>query len=217
MCRVMSDLRLCCSILLVLVGFARCDLAKDRDECAEKLIGLAPCIPYVSGQAKIPTIDCCSGLKVVLDQSKKCICILIKDRNDPNLGITINATLALQLPISCHAPSNISQCVGNSLSLSLSHQIYTYIYRFAAHINCFWILSDLLHLPPNSPDAKVFEGFGKSTKTNTSTPVPSGGAKNGTSSSAQEKSDGGKGNRWHVTGVICVILPTVFISNFFLI
>ncbi|KAL4380320.1 hypothetical protein HN51_003600 [Arachis hypogaea] len=184
---VMSDLRLCCSILVLLVGFARCDLAKDRDECAEKLIGLAPCIPYVSGQAKIPTIDCCSGLKVVLDQSKKCICILIKDRNDPNLGITINATLALQLPISCHAPSNISQCV------------------------------DLLHLPPNSPDAKVFEGFGKSTKTNTSTPVSSGGAKNGTSSSAQEKSDGGKGNRWHVTGVICVILPTVFISNFYLI
>lgn len=40
----------------------------------------------------------------------------------------------------------------------------------------FWILSDLLHLAPNSTDAKVFEGYQNSTKTNssTSTPVSSG-------------------------------------------
>nr|KYP57035.1 putative GPI-anchored protein At1g27950 family [Cajanus cajan] len=132
-------------LLLVLVGFANSDLSKDREECADKLIGLASCVPYVGGEAKTPTIDCCSGLKVVLDESKKCICILIKDRNDPNLGIKINATLAVHLPSACHAPANISQCV------------------------------DLLHLAPNSPDAKLFEGFEKSAKTNTSsTPVSSG-------------------------------------------
>ncbi|MED6225053.1 hypothetical protein PIB30_090090 [Stylosanthes scabra] len=174
-------------MILLLAGYGRCDLAKDREECADKLVGLAGCIPYVSGEAKTPTIDCCSGLKVILDKSKKCICILIKDRNDPNLGITINATLAVQLPASCHAPANISQCV------------------------------DLLHLAPNSPDAKVFEGFGKSTKTNTTSSGGAATAKNGPSSSAQDqKSDGGEGNRWHVTRVISLILPSVFISHFFL-
>ncbi|TKY47840.1 YLS3 protein [Spatholobus suberectus] len=163
-------------LLLLLVGFANSDLAKDREECADKLIGLASCVPYVGGEAKTPTIDCCSGLKVVLDQSKKCICILIKDRNDPNLGIKINATLAIHLPAACHAPANITQCV------------------------------DLLHLAPNSPEAKVFEGFENSTKTNTSTPVSSGGAEKGSSPSAQEKSDATA-----VAHLLCSILPFLFL------
>lgn len=158
-------------VVLLLAGFAKSDLAKDREECADKLIGLASCVPYVGGKAKTPSIDCCSGLKVVLDQSKKCICILIKDRNDPNLGIKMNATLAIHLPNACHAHANITQCV------------------------------DLLHLAPNSPDAKVFEGLEKSAKTNTSsTPVSSGGgAEKGSSSSAEEKSDATLSTkRWHL-------------------
>lgn len=146
-------------VVLLVVGFAKSDLSKDREECADKLIDLASCVPYVGGEAKTPTIDCCTGLKAVLDRSKKCLCILIKDRDDPNLGIKINATLAIQLPSACHSPANITQCV------------------------------DLLHLAPNSPDAKVFEGFQKSAKTNSSTPVSvSSGAEKGSSSSAQEKS-----------------------------
>ncbi|XP_020228149.1 protein YLS3 [Cajanus cajan] len=170
-------------LLLVLVGFANSDLSKDREECADKLIGLASCVPYVGGEAKTPTIDCCSGLKVVLDESKKCICILIKDRNDPNLGIKINATLAVHLPSACHAPANISQCV------------------------------DLLHLAPNSPDAKLFEGFEKSAKTNTSsTPVSSGGAtataEKGSSQSAEEKSDAVSIKRCLL---LCSILPFLFL------
>ncbi|XP_027335718.1 protein YLS3-like [Abrus precatorius] len=177
-----TDLALSSTIVVVvlLVGVARSDLAKDREECADKLIGLASCVPYVGGEAKAPTIDCCSGLKVVLDKSRKCICILIKDRDDPNLGIKINASLAIQLPSACHAPANISQCV------------------------------DLLHLPPNSPEAKVFEGFEKSTKTNTSA-VSSGDAEKGSSSSAQQKSGGMSTNRWLVVELVCSILPFVFI------
>lgn len=108
------DLAFCSTLLLLLllVGSVSSDLTKDREECGDKLVGLASCLPYVDGEAKTPTIDCCSGLKVVLDKSKKCICILIKDRDDPNLGIKLNATLAIQLPSACHAPANISQCVG---------------------------------------------------------------------------------------------------------
>lgn len=111
-------------VLLLLAGFASSDLTKDREECADKLVGLANCLPYVGGEAKAPTIDCCTGLKVVLDKSKKCICILIKDRDDPNLGFKINATLAVQLPTACHAPANISQCVGK----------YTYLYLYLLFI-----------------------------------------------------------------------------------
>ncbi|RDX64100.1 Protein YLS3 [Mucuna pruriens] len=172
-------------VMLVLVGFAKSDLTQDREECADKLIGLASCVPYVGGEAKAPTIDCCSGLKVVLDKSKKCICILIKDRDDPNLGIKINATLAIQLPSACHAPTNISQCI------------------------------DLLHLAPNSPDAKVFEGFQKSTKNNSSAPaVPEKGSSSSSSSSAQQKSVAVAVVM--VPHLLCSILPFLFfLINFF--
>ncbi|XP_073282828.1 non-specific lipid transfer protein GPI-anchored 14-like, partial [Primulina huaijiensis] len=74
------------------------DDAKDREECKESLLGLAPCLPYVQGTGKAPTPDCCGGLKQVLKTNKKCLCVIVKDRNDPNLDLNINVTLALGLP-----------------------------------------------------------------------------------------------------------------------
>lgn len=123
-----SSLRLRSLLLVVLVvgvfnNFASADLEKDKEECTDQLVGLAPCLPYVGGEAKTPTIDCCSGLKQVLDKSMKCICILIKDRNDPNLGITINASLAVHLPSTCHTPTNISKCVGMFIILFFIHYL----------------------------------------------------------------------------------------------
>lgn len=98
--------------LIHLSTFGEADLNKDRDKCADQLAGLAGCLPYVGGDAKSPTIECCSGLKGVLQKSKECLCVLIKDRNDPNLGLKINATLALGLPEKCHAPTDASDCPG---------------------------------------------------------------------------------------------------------
>ncbi|XP_026400293.1 protein YLS3-like isoform X2 [Papaver somniferum] len=100
-----------CMFMMVLsVGFVKSDVDKDREECAKQLVGLATCLPYVGGTAKAPTPDCCTGLKQVLTTSKKCLCILIKDRNDPSLGLKINATLALGLPAICKTNSGISEC-----------------------------------------------------------------------------------------------------------
>ncbi|XP_077211876.1 non-specific lipid transfer protein GPI-anchored 6-like [Tasmannia lanceolata] len=124
-------------IVLLLIGFARSDVASDRAECADSLVGLATCLPYVQGNAKAPTPDCCTGLKTVLDKSKKCLCILIKDRDDPQLGIKINASLAVNLPTACSSPVNITQCI------------------------------DLLHLAPGSSEAKVFTQFTTTTNSTT--------------------------------------------------
>ncbi|PIA48657.1 hypothetical protein AQUCO_01400913v1 [Aquilegia coerulea] len=99
-------------ILLMMVTFVNSDVAKDRDECASQLVGLATCLPYVSGTGKAPTLECCSGLKEVLGKSRKCLCVLVKDRNDPELDLKINATLALGLPAVCKLPSNASECPG---------------------------------------------------------------------------------------------------------
>ncbi|KAF7836989.1 protein YLS3-like [Senna tora] len=178
---------LTCSVVLVVFGnLASSDLAKDREECANQLVGLAPCLPYVGGEAKTPTIDCCSGLKQVVEKSMKCLCVLIKDRNDPDLGITFNATLALHLPSSCHTPANISHCL------------------------------DLLHLAPNSPEAKVFQGFDKAAQSTPAAPTGKGPSpsSNITTPTSDAKSHGGVSlftKRWLVAEVLCVILPSLFI------
>ena len=97
----------------LVVGSAKADSSKDKEECTEQLAGLATCLPYVGGGAKAPTPDCCSGLKQVLKNNKKCLCVIIKDRNDPDLGgLQINVTLALGLPTVCNAPANVSKCPG---------------------------------------------------------------------------------------------------------
>lgn len=87
------------------------DMSADRSECADQLVGLAPCLQYVQGQARAPAPDCCGGLRQVLGKSPKCLCVLVKDKDDPNLGIKINATLALALPSVCGAThANVSHC-----------------------------------------------------------------------------------------------------------
>ncbi|KAI9084453.1 hypothetical protein K1719_033643 [Acacia pycnantha] len=147
-------------LLLLQAGFGGSDLAQDRAECADKLVGLTGCLSYVSGQAKAPTLDCCNGFKDVLDKSNKCICILIKDRDDPNLGLKINATLAVKLPSICHAPFNITKCI------------------------------DALHLAPNSKEAKEFEDLAKLAGKEGSTPAAAPTASNATVGTASRSSGG---------------------------
>nr|GEX89330.1 protein YLS3-like [Tanacetum cinerariifolium] len=139
------------AMVMVLVGLSKGDLDKDKQQCAQKLIELSACLPYVSGQAKgPPTPACCDALKPVLQTSKVCLCILVKDRDDPKLGLKINANLALGLPDSCHLPSNITEC------------------------------PKLLNLSPKSPEAKIFEDY-KSNNTTTASSGNESNEKSGSS------------------------------------
>lgn len=172
-----------------LIGSGLSDLAQDRAQCADQLVGLASCLPYVGGDARTPTIDCCTGLKTVLDKGKKCLCILIRDRDDPNLGLKINATLALGLPTACHAPANITECI------------------------------DLLHLAANSTDAKLFKGATNSrTVSSNSTATPAATAKStssGDGSASEAKSHGGDRTtkRWWILEIVCGVLILLSTSN----
>ncbi|KAJ8637898.1 hypothetical protein MRB53_012165 [Persea americana] len=179
MARCFSYAQLSSILVFLMVGFARSDLASDRNECATQLAGLATCLPYVQGESKTPTPDCCSGLKQVVAKSRKCVCILVKDRDDPNLGFKINATLALKLPGDCSSPFNATECI------------------------------DLLHLAPNSSDAQVFKQFQSTLETNNTTtngakasPSTSSGSGSGTvvMSTGAAADKGGK--RWVVRDMV---------------
>ncbi|CAA0820708.1 Bifunctional inhibitor/lipid-transfer protein/seed storage 2S albumin superfamily protein [Striga hermonthica] len=142
------------------------DDAKDKQECAQPLAGLATCLPYVGGSARTPTPDCCTGLKQILKTNKKCLCVVVKDGNDPDLSLGINVTLALGLPQVCNQPANVSQCPA------------------------------LLNLPPNSPDAQIFYQFGpKSSNAPASSPLAGGPTPNGADGpSAGVRGIGGRTN-----------------------
>ena len=72
-------------VLLLLVAVAPelgwSDLSKDRQECADELVGLAPCLLYVSAEAKTPIIDCCTGLKQAMDKSMKWVRLGERERS----------------------------------------------------------------------------------------------------------------------------------------
>ncbi|GAB4835127.1 hypothetical protein Ancab_000036 [Ancistrocladus abbreviatus] len=165
-----SGLLVLIMMIMTVVEFASADdqLTKDKQECAPQLGVLAPCLSYVSGNgdAKTPTPDCCAGLKQVLKSSKRCLCLLVKYKDDPSLGLKINTTAALSLPTVCHAPANVSECPA------------------------------LLHLPPNSPDAKVFDDFAKGATGNSPPAATSNSTGGGsTGSAAAVRGLAGKGRR----------------------
>lgn len=120
---------LCAVVVLLMAGLVSSNIDQDKAECADQVVGLATCLPYVGGEAKAPTPDCCSGLKLVLQKSKKCLCVLIKDRDDPTLGLKVNLTLALGLPDACHSPADIKECIGNFI-LHSSSIIFLLNYNF---------------------------------------------------------------------------------------
>jgi hypothetical protein len=95
---------------MLIINHVMGESAQEKQKCAEQLTNVATCLPYLGGSAKAPTSDCCSGLIQAIKNNKKCICIIVKDRDDPDLGLKINITLALGLPSLCKASNNLSQC-----------------------------------------------------------------------------------------------------------
>uniref|UniRef100_A0A453M565 Bifunctional inhibitor/plant lipid transfer protein/seed storage helical domain-containing protein n=1 Tax=Aegilops tauschii subsp. strangulata TaxID=200361 RepID=A0A453M565_AEGTS len=103
-----------------------------KAECADKLMGLATCLTYVqlTATARAPTPDCCSGFRQVLGTSKRCMCILVKDRDEPALGIKVNITRSMNLPSVCNIPATFSDC------------------------------PKILNMSPDSKEAEIFKQYG---------------------------------------------------------
>ncbi|KAL3533965.1 hypothetical protein ACH5RR_007486 [Cinchona calisaya] len=147
-------------ILMMMVGcviLVRCDFAQDKKECQDQLIGLSPCISFISEEEKSPSPVCCLKLGINFEQKRKCMCMLVRDRNDPGVGFKINATLALSLPFICHIPSNETECL------------------------------DFLHLDPQSPEAQVFKQFSNSNSSGSSSITTANGNSESSSSTVRGK------------------------------
>lgn len=102
--------------------------------CTTALIGLSPCLNFVTGNTSTPSSSCCSQLSSVVQTQPRCLCSLLNG-GGANLGISINQTLALTLPGACNVQTpSISQCNGNiyfvsfHLIMPIFFSIYIFIY-----------------------------------------------------------------------------------------
>lgn len=80
--------------------------------CTNTLMGLAPCLNFVTGNTSTPSPACCAQLATVVQTQPRCLCSLLNG-NVPNIGVTINQTLAVTLPGACSVQTPpISMCNG---------------------------------------------------------------------------------------------------------
>ncbi|KZV25450.1 Bifunctional inhibitor/lipid-transfer protein/seed storage 2S albumin superfamily protein [Dorcoceras hygrometricum] len=97
--------------LVILVTLMFYDRATAQSGCTNALVGLSPCLNYVSGNSSTPSSSCCVQLKGVVQSQAWCLCALLKSQSSSYLGIVINQTLALQLPGACKVQTPpTSQC-----------------------------------------------------------------------------------------------------------
>ncbi|XWS46849.1 hypothetical protein CRYUN_Cryun14cG0103400 [Craigia yunnanensis] len=98
-------------LILVLMGMLWA--GANAQSCTTALTSLAPCLNYITGNSSSPSSTCCSQLKSVVQSSPQCLCSALK--GGASLGITINQTLAQQLPGACQVQTPpISQCNGGT-------------------------------------------------------------------------------------------------------
>ncbi|XVF32547.1 hypothetical protein REPUB_Repub17cG0091700 [Reevesia pubescens] len=96
-------------LALVLVTML-CDKAKAQSGCTSALLGLAPCLNYITGNSTTPTSSCCSQLSSLVQSQPQCLCSALNGGGS-SLGITINQTQALSLPGACNVQTPpVSRC-----------------------------------------------------------------------------------------------------------
>ncbi|KDP21430.1 hypothetical protein JCGZ_21901 [Jatropha curcas] len=109
-------------VLAVLVMML-CHGATAQSGCTIALVGLSPCLSYVSGNGSSPSSSCCSQLANVVQSQPLCLCALLNGGGS-SLGIAINQTLALSLPGACKVQTPpVSQCNESAASPAISPAI----------------------------------------------------------------------------------------------
>ncbi|KAH7863385.1 hypothetical protein Vadar_016777 [Vaccinium darrowii] len=84
--------------------------AAAQSGCTRALMGLSPCLNYVTGNSSTPSSSCCSQLSNVVQSQPQCLCSLLNGGGS-SYGISVNQTLALALPGVCKVQTPpISRC-----------------------------------------------------------------------------------------------------------
>ncbi|XP_056176641.1 non-specific lipid transfer protein GPI-anchored 26-like isoform X1 [Syzygium oleosum] len=106
---------------LVVILAVLCAGAAAQSGCTSVLIGLAPCLSFVTGSSSAPSSSCCSQLASVVQSQPRCLCMVLNG-GASSLGVTLNQTLALALPGACNVQTPpVSKCDAGSPESSPSN------------------------------------------------------------------------------------------------
>ncbi|KAI4368359.1 hypothetical protein MLD38_016925 [Melastoma candidum] len=101
--------------ILVFTVAALCTRVAAQSGCTNVLLGLMPCLSFVTGGSSTPSTSCCSQLANVVQSQPRCLCVIVNSGNGASLGVTINQTLALSLPAACQVKTPpVSNCNAGS-------------------------------------------------------------------------------------------------------
>ncbi|KAL6005228.1 hypothetical protein ACLOJK_005790 [Asimina triloba] len=97
-------------LLLLCFGGGRAHAQSSNSNCTSELVGLSPCLSYISGSSQTPDSSCCTQLASVVQSAPQCLCLVLNG-GATSLGITINQTKALELPAACNVQTTaVSDC-----------------------------------------------------------------------------------------------------------
>lgn len=98
--------------MVLIVSICRGTMAQSG--CTNALMGMSPCLNFITGNTSTPSSSCCSQLGNLVQAQPQCLCAVLNG-NGITLGISINRTLALTLPGACNVQTPpVSQCNGNT-------------------------------------------------------------------------------------------------------
>ncbi|XP_028771927.1 non-specific lipid transfer protein GPI-anchored 1 [Neltuma alba] len=123
------------SLSLVLLGGPVAGAEDLVTKCGQVVQKVMPCLTFATGQAAVPTKQCCDAAASIKESSPECMCYVIQQTHKGNAqskSLGIQEAKLLQLPSACKLNANISHC------------------------------PELLGLPANSPDAAIFKNTNSS-------------------------------------------------------
>ncbi|KAL2935813.1 hypothetical protein RDABS01_018931 [Bienertia sinuspersici] len=104
------------SIAVIMLVMTILSGALAQSGCTTAIVGLAPCLNYISGSSSTPSSSCCSQLSNVVQSNPQCLCQVLNGGGS-NFGVTINQTQALALPSACKVQTPpVSRCNAASQS-----------------------------------------------------------------------------------------------------
>nr|XP_004247182.1 protein YLS3-like [Solanum lycopersicum] len=84
-------------------------VSSQSEDCQEVIVGLAPCLQYIQGNATTPSSGCCTQLATIVKTRPRCVCHVFS-------GVNVNQTLAMALPKACnvHITPSLTLCQATS-------------------------------------------------------------------------------------------------------
>ncbi|XP_043724316.1 non-specific lipid transfer protein GPI-anchored 5-like isoform X1 [Telopea speciosissima] len=115
MAKIAMEIMVLVAVLMMTMLWAG---ASAQSSCTNAIVGMSPCLNYITGNSSTPSSSCCSQLASVVASQPQCLCQVVSGGGS-SLGININKTQAMALPDACNVQTPpVSKCNGAAASPS---------------------------------------------------------------------------------------------------